>query len=266
MDMRKNYSIDFSIEKFNNEIIKVPLDLNLHKEITALSRELENIDKIKSQLSSSSSFVNKPSDLDPEQNYRALGLHNTTERMLKKIDPLIKQQGYIHFIEGYHKTLQELKIKFLLKSIIENPMDWEDYDLCCEIYDGTIGYYQSARCTLNQCDLIYQNITLKNIQRFLAVFKYNFAYNLTYKTIRAPADVNNFHYYSVLRGFSAQGLDEDLCHTLTNLSNALRIAQESYRESETRGEKKDPLLIYLIEKRRVYGERVPNTSANIGAG
>ncbi|XBS71572.1 hypothetical protein ABK905_11990 [Acerihabitans sp. KWT182] len=227
------------------------MDLTLHNKIKALARELALIDGSKAQ----GLLDDELSTNNPESNYHALGLHNDTELLLKKIDPFITLPGYRHFVEGYHKTLQELKIKFLLKSIIENPLDWEDYDLCCEIYDGLINYYQSARCTLNLCDLTYQNITPGRIKRFLAVFKYNFAHNLAYRTTQPPADASNFHYYSLVSELSAQGHKRERCHRIACTSNALRIGRESYRESETQGEEKDALLIHLEKKDRHYRER-----------
>ncbi len=259
MYVRKSYLLDFSTENFNNDVIKTPLDL--HKKIQVLSQELDDMDKIKAQ----HQFITAPSAIEPDQYCHALGLHNTTESMLKKIERLAKHPDYIVYLEGYHKTLQELKIKFLLKSIIENPLDWEDYGLCCELYDGIISYYHSARCTLSQCDLIYQNITLKNIQRFLAVFKYNFAYNLAYHVIRAPADMSNFHYYSAMKQLTDQKQDKDLCHIIVNQRNALRIAQESYLESETPGMDSDPLVIHLKKQNILYREMACGHSAAIVA-
>jgi hypothetical protein len=258
MYVRKSFSMDFSTKKCNNEIINLPFDL--HKKVQVLCRELDCIDRMKVQHPSNT----EPSAIKLEQYCHALGLHNITESMLKKVEPLVKHPGYIVFLEGYHKTLQELKIKFLLKSIIENPLDWEDYGLCCEIYDGLMIYYHSARCTLSQCDLTYQNISLKNIQRFLAVFKYNFAYSLAYNAVRAPEDINNFHYYSAMKELTAQGLDKDLCHKIVNQGNALRIAQESYLESETTGMDNDLLVIHLKREDAIYREMTCGHSADIG--
>ncbi len=149
--------MDYPANNVNSEINMALLEMNLEIEIVDLSRKLDNINRMKHAYGPGETF----SPCAQEQHYLALGLHNTTEFILKKIDPLTTQPDYIQFLEGYHKSLQELKIKFLLQSIIENPVNWEDFELSCGIYDDILCYYQSARRTLSQTDLACRHIAPK---------------------------------------------------------------------------------------------------------
>lgn len=225
------------ISNYNNRSIKSPLIEYLDRQLTTLSVKLDELDQSKQQ----SLKEGIPHCLSAKQHEQALGYAMETKNILDQICSSTKLAKDGHKIK-YQQCFQELEIKFLLKAIVENPVDWEEYALSCEIYRNVLTQYNSGHFLLKNNYLNSQNISLCHIELFRQTFQYNFASNLFYENVKAPADSKNTAYYSVKEYLDEYGIDNENSHRIVHLVNAQVIAQDSFDQTEIFSTQEDKLI------------------------
>jgi hypothetical protein len=209
----------------------------LAEQLNILSEKLKKLDEIKQH----SLKTGISCQLRPEQHEEATGLAVEAKNTF---DAIVIPNGNSNNnpIMHFKKTFKELEIKFSLKGIVENPVDWLDYALSHEIYDNLLKEYTSGNLILNDEYLTEQNITLSDINKFKEIFQYNFASNLFSGDIKASNDSENKAYRLIMDYLDVKGIESKICHKITKLVIALIIAQDCFDRVKTPNWQEDSLI------------------------
>ena len=157
-------------------------------------------------------------------------LNNEVFGFINKIEDMLRKNKGLTDISK--KNLQILNIKFGMAAMKSGNTDWESFNLSREVYENN-EFFLSKNASLLSCDdLRRQKIAKENRDFSWNCCQYNFACNLIYTDMPAPA-------YNVQEGFltyfdecKKSGVSDKIAVAVANVEVAKKLCESSFGTEE----------------------------------
>lgn len=213
-----------------------------------LSDNEYNTDNFNNQLLEFDNIITYSPDIPSKQK---IDFNSKIVRLIIEIENLHDKhiESHKNINQTFIKELQILKIKLGMVAMKYGDTDWESFSLSQEIFENNDNFFNTQSCLLTEKNQQEQNITEKNRNDVWNCCLYNFAHQLAYEKVEAPADKNNAEYYSIVNELKTENLPEDTILAIANARCALLLCKKSFAGEAPKG---DTLFIRLKEVNQFY--------------
>lgn len=187
------------------------------KRISSINKSLLKIEKI------------LYSDNEPS-NSKKLELNSQIFGLINEIESILATNQRLS--ESSKKDLQILSIKFAMAAMKSGDTDWENFNLSKEVYENNESLASQCSFLPTLDEQNRQSITAEKRMYYWQCCQYNFAHNLIYTEVAAPADITQEDFITCFENLKKQGASESVATSAANAALAEKLCRNAFNTED----------------------------------